>query len=281
MSKQVRYTLLVLTLLVLLTVGWIATVSAGRPAARASRPLQQQTLPMIEFLGEGPGIFELEPPLFFLVKGVPGNVYTGQEGPTYEAQDRERVWSIDVVPEGGVAVYDDEVILGAVEPGCPVEYVQIDDDLDERINRFYLDGVEIHVAEQGMVTYGAFTITEPGELTLFAEDSVGLIILVCPEGPQPTDTPVPTETPIPTETPVPTNTPKPKDKDKDKQPSPTQTPVPPPPTPVPTDTPAAVLLPESGASSNTGDLLGPGLIWLLLTALLAGMGGLGLWRSWR
>jgi hypothetical protein len=60
-----------------------------------------------------------------------------------------------------------------------VEYGQIDDDVDNRINRFFINGNVVHEVAQGMVTYGSFVVPETGELTFFAEDSVGMALLLC------------------------------------------------------------------------------------------------------
>lgn len=185
--------------ILLLAVGWVGLL--GRQQAggeRAADVLQQSGgLPEVVYLGEGPGTFEIDPSYYFIVKHRPFTLEFIQ-GPTYAAGDRERVWSATFVPEGGVQLYDELHIFGVVEAGCLVEYGQIDDDVDDRINRFFLNGNMIHEVVQGLVSYGSFVVPGAGELTFFAEDSVGMAILVCESVATPTATALPTETPTAT-----------------------------------------------------------------------------------
>lgn len=153
-----------------------------------------------------------------------------------------------------------------MDTGCEVVYVQIEDNVDNRRNSFFINGDPVHMVEQGWVTYGSFVAPEAGELTFYAEDSIGLIVIPCqgvPETPPPA-TPAATETETPAatqETPPPaTVTP--------ATPSPTaQTPTntPPPPTVAPTNTPSTpapvqptatttVQIPVTGAT-NTPQVL--------------------------
>ena len=84
-----------------------------------------------------------------------------------------------------------------------IEYRGIDDDPDNRINRFFLDGEVVETVTQGLVWEGSFTLSEAGNLTFFAEDSVGAWISDC----LPIITPVtPTTTATTTNTPTPTST---------------------------------------------------------------------------
>ncbi|HRW11368.1 MAG TPA: hypothetical protein P5121_39990, partial [Caldilineaceae bacterium] len=169
--------------------------------------------------------FEIAPDLEFFVKRNSGNVYRIEPAPSYSATANERVWSTDFVPEGGVILYDEETNFGQVTAGCQIDYVQIDDDVDGRINRFYIDGNFVHEVEQGKVTYGSFVADATGELTFYAEDSVGMAIFVCPAQATPTATSTTTGTPTatPTDTVTPTDTPTP---DATSTSVPTETPVP-------------------------------------------------------
>lgn len=120
---------------------------------------------------------------------------------TYTAVGNERVWSV----RSGyplLKLYDEEHVFGAAYAGCTVTYVQIDDDPDQRRNRFYLNGSLIHTMPEGMVVNGRFSITRSGTLTLFAEDSIAANIeFTCPPPPTNTHTPRPTLTPTPSHTP--------------------------------------------------------------------------------
>lgn len=145
------------------------------------RPLQQSSLPQITFLGEGPGTFTVEPPLELLVKTYIDGVFlfVPHTEPSYEARSGERVWTIDFVPDEPMRLFDEGKSYGNVAAGCVVNYVQIEDNLDTRRNTFFINGNVLQVVEQGMVTYGSFTVPEDGELTFFAEDSIGLVVELC------------------------------------------------------------------------------------------------------
>ncbi|MBV7327035.1 hypothetical protein KFU94_01985 [Chloroflexi bacterium TSY] len=170
---------------------------------------EPQTLPTVVYLGPGPDTFEIDASLQFLVKR-PNSDYRAEPPPSFTANTNERVWSIDFIPEGGVTLYQEGASFGQVDPECQIDYVQIDDNVDDRINRFFIDGNFVHEVEQGFVTYGSFTADTAGELTFFAEDSVGMAVFVCPvqetATPTSTATLTPTNTPTLTTTPTPTNT---------------------------------------------------------------------------
>lgn len=194
-------------------------------------------LPQIVFLGEGPDTFEISSDLFFLVKSPTANIYQEYPPPTYTTDVEERVWSVDRDIQGeGIPLYDGEINLGEVPAGCVVDYVQIDDDIDERRNGFRLGDEEdpLHIIEQGMVTYGEFTVPRAGELIFFARDSVGLLYRLCVAEPTATPTPMATGTATATQ-PPPTSTPPPTGE------VPTGTPTTPIETPEPT---ATAILPE-------------------------------------
>ena len=169
----------------------ISTTVFARP--EENRPFQQSTLPQITFLGQGPQTFTVEPPLKFLVKTYQSGqfLFVADDGPNYTADRNERVWTIDVVPTESIRLFDEFRSYGNVEAGCVVNYVQIEDNVDSRRNTFYINDDPIQVVEQGMVTYGTFTVPEAGELTFFAEDSIGMVIELC----QNVQTAVPSETP--------------------------------------------------------------------------------------
>jgi hypothetical protein len=184
--------------------------AGGEPAADV--PQQSGVLPEVVFLGEGPATFEIDPNYHFIVKRNSPFTLSFVPGPIYEARNRERVWSTTFIPEGGVQLYEQEASFGTVEAGCLVEYGQIDDDIDNRINRFFLNGNVIHEVAQGMVTYGSFVVPETGLLTFFAEDSVGMALLLCGASLTPTPTSAPptsTATSTPVETATSTATPSP------------------------------------------------------------------------
>ena len=133
---------------------------------------QADTLPLITYLGEGPGTFTIQAPLLFIVKTYQDNqfLFITAEPPAYEAVARERVWSTNFLPAESIRLFGEWHSYGQVAAGCLVEYVQIDDNVDDRRNIFYLNGTPLHTVAQGMVTYGRFSIPEDGELTFYAAD---------------------------------------------------------------------------------------------------------------
>lgn len=190
MNKKV-FTLFVLSIPLAVVLGISRPVFAF-PAA------QQGELPQITFLGEGPDTFSTDPPLKLLVKTYQDGVFyfTAVDGTTYEAKAHERVWSIDAMPAQSIRLFEEQKSFGDVPAGCAVHYVQIDDNVDGRRNTFFINGKPLQTVEQGWVTYGSFIVPEAGELTFFAEDSIGLVANLC----QVTTTEVPTETTSPTST---------------------------------------------------------------------------------
>jgi cell division septation protein DedD len=184
-------------------------------------------LPELVFLGEGPGTFET-PLDNFIVKTLPFD-FKFEFGPTYVAQTGERVWGSRNANQAPPAEWDVIEDLGPVEAGCIFMYTGIDDDIDERINEFRLDGELIETVTQGMVFSGSFVIPHDGNLTFVARDSVGGYYSRC-EG-QVTPTETPTTTPEPSETPTASPTPGPSE-------TPTASP-----TPGPSETPTASATP--------------------------------------
>lgn len=193
---------LVALLLIVLLMSIPTTVFALPDAS----PVQQTSLPQITFLGQGPGTFTVEPPLKLLVKTYQNNqfLFVALDEVSYKAKANERVWTIDVVPNEPIRLFDELKSFGNVQAGCEVNYVQIEDNIDTRRNTFYINGNVLQVVEQGWVTYGSFTVPESGELTFFAEDSIGMVIELC----QTVQTVVPSDTPTveASFTPTPTST---------------------------------------------------------------------------
>lgn len=175
-KKSLALTTIVIFVLLTLSISNIATASPAQAPA-----LLQSSLPDIDFLGEGPETFTVEPPLKLLVKTYENGefLFVLHEENSYTAQRSERVWSTNFLPEESIRLFDEERSFGSVEAGCEVNYVQIEDNLDDRRNSFYINGTLLQTVEQGMVTYGSFTVPESGELTFYAEDSVGLIVELC------------------------------------------------------------------------------------------------------
>lgn len=193
-----------------------------------------QDLPGIQYLGEGPASYDIGPFKSFIVKRSPYR-FDAEPGPTYTAVGDERVWSISVLNAAPSALWDDWIELGDKPAGCVIEYVGIDDDVDDRINEFYLDGVVVETVTQGMVFDGSFVVPAAGNLRFYAKDSVGGWITPCVDIITPTD--IPTETPTETPSPTVTNTATPTEE-------PTETPTEGPsltptdgPSPTPTDPP--------------------------------------------
>ncbi|MFO7663782.1 MAG: hypothetical protein R6X18_14480 [Chloroflexota bacterium] len=190
----------------LLLLGWVSVKALEPDVPRPlSRILFQEvpTLPSIVYLGEGAATHTIDPNHSFVIK-FRANQYKIEDGPTYTSLARERVWDFSEVPEDGIILYDEWQDFGPVTAGCVIQFAQIDDDVDDRINHFYLNGNIIHTVDQGMVTYGSFVILEDGDLMFYANDSVGLVIRICQDVVTPT--PTPTATLPPTETPTPTPT---------------------------------------------------------------------------
>ena len=192
-------------LLIVAMVGMTAVTNLTAVAA----PLQQSTLPTITFLGEGPGTFSVDPPLKLLVKTYENGqfLFVEHDAGSYTAESGERVWATNFVPAEPIRLFHEERNYGQVSAGCVVNFVQIEDNPDNRRNTFYINGEVLHVVEQGWVTYGSVTVPEDGVLTFYAEDSIGMVIEICPgqvtvappTGVPPTDVP-PTDVP-PTDVP--------------------------------------------------------------------------------
>ncbi|MEJ2751452.1 MAG: hypothetical protein P8169_02015 [Chloroflexota bacterium] len=158
------------------------------------------SLPDVVFLGKGPGTFTT-PLDNFIIKVVPFD-FDWEPGPTFEAKDGQRVWGVRGANEKPPKLWHEEVNLGAAEAGCIAKYVGIDDDVDDRINYFLLDGEIIETVTEGMVFSGSFVIPRDGDLVFVANDSVAGWFDRCSEQVEPTPTPTATAT----STPEPTST---------------------------------------------------------------------------
>lgn len=161
-------------------------------------------LPEVVYLGAG-GAYTIAPDWNFIVKRIDPFRFDLEPGPSYNAANNEQVWKTD--NDAPPALYHAWLDLGYAPNGCVVSYVAIDDDVDDRVNTFYLDGNPIHEAPQGMVSRGEFSVPSAGNLTFYAADSVGMWVEVCQHIITPTDTPTSTATPSSTPTLTPTSTP--------------------------------------------------------------------------
>lgn len=160
-------------------------------------------VPALAFLGEG-GSYSVGEGYNFIVKTRGPFNFLFMPGPQYTARDDERVWSIlgDFAPPP--AEVRTTTVVGYVEETCVVDYATIDDDEDDRINYFLLDGEIIYTMGQGLATRGRFIIPRNGMLSYQANDSIGVYLSVCDK--KVTLTPSPTITPTETLEPTPTLT---------------------------------------------------------------------------
>jgi hypothetical protein len=170
--------------------------------------------PALAFLGEG-GSYSVGDGYNFIVKQTGGFRFIAMPGPQYTAQDRERVWSVLGNVDAPRPDHNVTRVVGPVQKDCVIEFATIDDDEDDRINYFKLDGMVIYTMAQGMTARGRFVIPFDGVLSYEAQDSIGMFLSVCEQQvtPTPTATLTPTLTATPTITPtgtiVPTETPLP------------------------------------------------------------------------
>jgi hypothetical protein len=195
-----------ITLTIIATVLLIFFAVAFRGSAQTTE------MPELIYLGEGAGTYTT-PLDNFIVKTRPFD-FKFVPGPTYTAVAGERVWGSRGTNQAPPAEWDITVDLGQVEAGCIARYVGVDDDLDDRINSFQLDGQTIEVVTQGMVFSGSFLIPRNGDLTFIANDSVGGYFSPCDVRATATATatgtvtatPSPTNTSTPGPSPTATNT---------------------------------------------------------------------------
>ena len=157
-------------------------------------------VPALSFLGEGYN---------FIVKTRHPYNFMTMPGPEYTAREGERVWSVLGDFDAPRPENQNVTVVGPVEKGCVIDFATIDDDEDERINYFLLDGAVIYTMGQGLSTRGRFFIPRDGMLSYEANDSIGMFLSVCEKKVTltPTMTVTPTATLEPTFTPSPTFTP--------------------------------------------------------------------------
>lgn len=153
-------------------------------------------LPAITYLGEGSGTYEIDPTHTFLVKTKSGT-YIQEPGPVYEAAMRERVWDFEFVHNGMLLLGATTTSFGQVAAGDSIVFAMIDDDVNARTGHFSIDDMLIYEVPQGMVVYGNFVASRPGELLFSTEDDVGIVIANTSITRTPIPTLVPTLTPTP------------------------------------------------------------------------------------
>jgi hypothetical protein len=154
----------------------------------------------LEYLGEG-GSYTISSGKQFIVKQMGPFVFINESGPTYQAAPGERVWAATVgappaVPPGTWLDYGD------VPENCSISYSVIDDDVDDRINIFYVGETAVHEMPQGMVTGGQFKTPKAGKLRLYAADSIGIWLNKCQVVASSTPSRTPTSEPTITLTPT-------------------------------------------------------------------------------
>lgn len=166
------------------------------------------SVPALAFLGEG-GSYSVGEGYNFIVKARHPFRFVFMPGPEYTAREGERVWSVLGDVEAPAPDHQVTRIVGPVQKDCVIDFATIDDDEDNRVNFFKLDGNIIYTMGQGMTTRGRFVIPHDGVLSYEAMDSVGVFVNVCETKvtPTPTMTLTPTATLEPTFTPTPTLTP--------------------------------------------------------------------------
>lgn len=211
------------------------------------------SLPEVEFLGEGPETFNTTLDDFIVKRGQ--EQYDFVAGPAYEAAAGERVWAVRGTKEAPNVINNSVDHLGTAYKNCTVEYVGIDDDENGIRNGFFLGPNLVELIQEGMVFQGDYIVPITSQdHRLVAEESIAYWFTPCEEE-EPTATPTSTkettetpppgdeaivflpaifdtgdEPPPPTETPsAPTATPE----------GPTETPIP------PTETPTATVEPDT------------------------------------
>jgi len=192
-----RNRILLLAGLILALAALLAAFSNGAPVVGAT---SEPEMPTVEFLGEGPGEFEVAEGLDFIVKTVHPWGFTVVENQTYTAREGERIWSVTAGAEAPMKLYRQTANFGQLEESCLIQYVVIDNDDDKRQVHLFEDESAVVTLPQTMVVGGEFESTG-GHYQLAAEDSIGLWWgVICPTvtpSPSPTATATPTITPTP------------------------------------------------------------------------------------
>lgn len=189
------------------------------PSETAVFAQTSSVLPVLEYLGKGEADYN-EPDWNFIVKRLNPFRFDFEPGPEYHAFANEHVWRSQNTGGGPPAVYHNDFVVGPIPAGCVIRYIAIDDQVDDRINYFLLDGQFIHTMPQGMVVSGEFIAPAAGILSYQADDSIGMYTDICSEvvtatpvkvvsTPQPIVTPTsgqplvtPSSTPLPIATPI-------------------------------------------------------------------------------
>jgi hypothetical protein len=169
-----------LIVMTVVLVGWGATLGSRPASGGVPRKLVDQ-LPYAEFKGYGPGTFTLTNEADnFLVKD--GRRLDQFGGPSYTATAGQYVWEISGDSSQFTFFLTGTVDLGTqVEEGCLIRYLHLDDESDDRINRFTIDGVEVYVINpdqipepESLVIYDEFVAPTSGALGLRIRDSGAL-----------------------------------------------------------------------------------------------------------
>lgn len=151
----------------------LATLLIGAASVAAT---SEPEMPEVVFLGEGPETFHNDTGDFIIkTKNSPEHPWEFEvkNGPQYNAKRGQRIWATSGT-DAPMRVFEETSDLGMVEAGCSIDFVVIDDDLDERRVNFAIDGIDIETTPQGMVSYGRFDVESDGLLTVSSEDSIGL-----------------------------------------------------------------------------------------------------------
>ena len=189
-------------ILFLIILAWSQTISPQETVQQSGTDL-----PTLVYLGEGAATYTIDPGWDFIVKRSNPFDLVFVPGPTYTANDTDRVWRSQGTGGAPPAAFHNDIVVGNVTAGCLVRYAAIDDDIDGRFNSFYLNGILIHTIPEGMVTTGQFVIPQDGELSYDANDSIGMYLDVCSTTVTNTPDPNATETPTSNPTETPTSTP--------------------------------------------------------------------------
>ncbi|MFZ5425232.1 MAG: LPXTG cell wall anchor domain-containing protein [Patescibacteria group bacterium] len=126
-------------------------------------------LPETQYLGEGSASYTKDSNEVFVVKRTNPFRFDTVDSDTYTSTRKERVWTSS---EAYTKIFHEWVNFGELPAGCEFSYVFIDDDVDERVNKFYLNGEVVYESPQGMVVESSFTLPKAGELKLYAADSI-------------------------------------------------------------------------------------------------------------
>lgn len=193
---------------VVLISGWL-----GAFRNHAQGQVATTNLPTLVYLGEGAATYN-EPGWNFIVKRLNPYRFEFVNGPTYTATGKERVWRSMGTNGAPPAVYHVDAELGFMEKDCIIEYLVIDDDVDGRVNHFYLDDEFLLTIPEGMVSKGQVVLPRSGNLKYDSNDSIAMYISLCDSKAPPVDetstpdgvasTPSVTPTLISTSTEVPT-----------------------------------------------------------------------------